>query len=146
MTNCTSSTISQLIKFFLVGIVNTLVGASVMFALYNFAQCSYWLASACNYIAGGIVSFFLNKFFTFKNDRKSPVQVLLFVLNVGACYLVAYAVARNLVRLVLRDASQSMADNIAMLCGMCLYTALNYIGQRFIVFADKTDKSKQEAE
>ena len=136
----------KLIRFLLVGTANTIVGAGLMFVLYNALGVSYWLASACNYVAGGILSFFLNKFFTFRNTRKSPVQALLFIANLAVCYLIAYAGARNLVRLVLRDASQSMADNIAMLCGMCLYTALNYIGQRFIVFADKMDKSKQEAE
>ena len=60
-------------KFLIVGVVNTLIGAGLMFVLYNLAHWSYWVSSACNYIAGGIVSFFLNKYFTFKNKDRSFV-------------------------------------------------------------------------
>ena len=56
-----------MLRFLLVGVVNTLIGAGLMFLLYNVANCSYWLSSAVNYVVGGIVSFFLNKYFTFEN-------------------------------------------------------------------------------
>ena len=46
------------LRFLLVGVVNTLIGAGLMFLLYNVANCSYWLSSAVNYVVGGIVSFF----------------------------------------------------------------------------------------
>ena len=54
-------------KFLLVGVANTIVGAGTMFLLYNLANCSYWLSSAANYIVGGTLSFFLNKYYTFQN-------------------------------------------------------------------------------
>lgn len=57
----------SMLRFLLVGVVNTLVGAGIMFLLYNLAGCSYWLSSAANYIVGGVVSYFLNKYYTFKN-------------------------------------------------------------------------------
>ena len=50
---------NTLVKFLAVGVVNTLIGAGIMFLLYNVANCSYWLSSAANYVVGGIVSFFL---------------------------------------------------------------------------------------
>jgi putative flippase GtrA len=53
------------LKFLLVGVVNTIIGSTIMFALYNAAHLSYWLSSACNYVFTSIVSFFLNKYFTF---------------------------------------------------------------------------------
>ena len=52
----------SMLRFLLVGVVNTLVGAGIMFLLYNLAGCSYWLSSAANYIVGGVVSYFLNKY------------------------------------------------------------------------------------
>ena len=55
----------KLLKFILVGVVNTLVGMAIMFGLYNLAHCSYWVSSAANYILTSILSFFLNKYFTF---------------------------------------------------------------------------------
>jgi len=76
-------------KFVLVGIVNTLVGTAVMFAAYNVLHLSYWISSASNYVVGSIVSYFLNKYFTFQNKEKSWKQMVKFALNITVCYLVA---------------------------------------------------------
>ena len=80
----------KLVKFLLVGTLNTFIGSLIMFALYNLLGASYWVSSALNYAIGGIVSFFLNKYFTFQNRAKSVKQVLFFVLNLAACYFVSY--------------------------------------------------------
>ena len=122
------------IKFLIVGVINTLVGTGTMFLLYNLAHCSYWISSAANYVVGGIVSFFLNKYFTFQNKEKSVQQVLKFVLTVSVCYFIAYGAAKPLALYVLAGQSQVIQENIAMLVGMGLYTALNYLGQRFFAF------------
>ncbi len=50
------------LKFIIVGVINTIVGAGVMFALYNIFHFSYWVSSIMNYVTGSIVSFFLNKY------------------------------------------------------------------------------------
>ena len=68
-------------KFVLVGIVNTLVGTGVMFAAYNLLHLSYWVSSASNYVVGSIVSYFLNKYFTFQNKEKSWKQLGMFVIK-----------------------------------------------------------------
>lgn len=128
-----------LLKFLMVGVVNTIVGCGLMFVLYDLFGVSYWISSACNYIAGGIVSFFLNKFFTFKNTQKSLSQVILFMLNLAVCYFLAYFVAQKAVYLFLSAASEKFRGNVALLVGMCLYTALNYLGQRLLVFRTKME-------
>ena len=129
---------ASMLRFILVGALNTLIGAGVMFLLYNFAGCSYWLSSAANYIIGGIVSFFLNKYYTFKNTERSWRQVLRFALNVAVCWLLAYGVAKPLTLRLLAGAGEKLQTNIAMLVGMCLYTALNYFGQRFFAFRSES--------
>ena len=58
---------NTLVKFLAVGVLNTIIVAGTMFLLYNLAHASYWLSSAANYVVGGIVSFFLNKYFTFES-------------------------------------------------------------------------------
>jgi putative flippase GtrA len=123
-----------MLKFLLVGMVNTLVGAGTMFLLYNAANCSYWFASAANYAAGGVVSFFLNKYFTFQNRRWSWNQVGKFIVSVVACYLIAYGAAKPLTIAILAGQDPRIQENLAMLAGMCLYTGLNYLGQRFFAF------------
>ena len=122
------------LRFLIVGVVNTLFGTIVMFSLYNLAGCSYWISSAANYILGSILSFFLNKYFTFQNRERSWGQVVRFTVNIAACYLAAYGVAKPAVRMLLSGQSVSIQENAAMLVGMCLFTGLNYFGQRFFAF------------
>ncbi|MCM0707763.1 GtrA family protein [Faecalicatena sp. BF-R-105] len=123
-----------ILKFLIVGVVNTLFGTIVMFSLYNLAGYSYWISSAANYILGSILSFFLNKYFTFQNRERSWGQVVRFTVNIAACYLVAYGVAKPAVRVLLSGQSVLIQENAAMLVGMCLFTGLNYFGQRFFAF------------
>lgn len=126
---------NTVLRFVLVGVVNTLVGMAIMFGLYNLAHCSYWMSSACNYILTSILSFFLNKYFTFQNQEKSVVQAVRFAVNIAACYLLAYGIAKPLCIWLLSGVSQTVRDNVSMLVGMCLFTVLNYLGQRFFAFA-----------
>lgn len=81
---------AKLWKFLLVGVINTLVGTAIMFGLYNIAGCSYWAASAANYVLTSILSFFLNKYFTFRSRERSVGQVVRFAANITVCYLIAY--------------------------------------------------------
>ena len=118
-------------KFIMVGVVNTLFGTAVMFACYNLLHFSYWVSSAANYIFGSILSYFLNKHFTFQNKSRSWKTVLKFVVNISVCYLIAYGVAKPAVSALLSDASVTIQENGAMLVGMCLFVVLNYFGQRF---------------
>ena len=129
----------SMLRFLMVGVVNTLVGAGIMFLLYNLAGCSYWLSSAANYIVGGVVSYFLNKYYTFKNTERSWRQVLRFALNVAVCWLLAYGIAKPLALRLLAGFDEKLQTNAAMLAGLCLYTALNYLGQRFFAFRTKED-------
>lgn len=87
-----------------------------------------------NYIIGSIVSFFGNKYFTFKNKENSLRQILRFVINIAVCYFLAYGVAKSFISYILSGVKKNMQENIAMLIGMCLFVVLNYLGQRFFVF------------
>lgn len=125
------------LKFLLVGVVNTIVGTGLMFLLYNVFSVSYWVSSAANYIVGSIVSYFLNKYFTFQNQEKSWKQVLVFALNITCCYLLAYGAAKPAVEYILSGAGEKVQGNVSMLVGMGLFLVLNYLGQRLIVFRKK---------
>lgn len=123
------------IKFILVGIVNTIIGALTMFICYEITKM-YMFSSAMNIVVGSIVSYFLNKYFTFKNNEKSLKQIILFILNTTLCYILAYKIAKNLMVSILGNSPIEIVDRISLLTGMVLYTILNYFGQKFIVFKD----------
>lgn len=135
------------LRFVLVGVVNTLFGYAIMFAFYNLLHLSYWISSACNYLFGSILSYFLNKRFTFRDQSRDAGTVVRFAVNIAACYLIAYGAARPLVRLALQGKGQSLVDNAAMLTGSVVFVALNYLSQRFLTFRQKQeDQPNQEQE
>ena len=121
-------------KFLLVGVVNTLVGNGIMFLLYNLCGVGYGISTAANYVVGSIVSYFLNKYYTFKQTKKSLKEVIKFIINIALCYAVAYGVARPLAYLVFTNLSLNLKDNLAMLAGSGIFIVLNYFGQRFFAF------------
>ena len=134
------------LKFILVGAINTLVGTAVMFICYNALHFNYWFSSAMNYIVGSIVSYFLNKYFTFQNRERSWKIVAKFIINISICYLIAYGVAKPLAEHLLAGQTISIQENGAMLVGMVLFVFLNYFGQRFFAFkavSSDTDPSNE---
>ncbi len=131
-----------LFSFLVVGVVNTLVGYGVMFGLYNLAglyrwgDAGYWVSSAANYVVGSVVSFFLNKHFTFRNREKGPRVILRFAVNITVCYLLAYGLAKPAVSWMLGGLGWDgqLVGNLTMLAGSGLFVVLNYFGQRFFAF------------
>lgn len=130
---------SEQSRFIMVGIMNTLIGMAAMFIAYNVFHLGYWISSAMDYIIGSIFSYFANKYFTFKSEKKSGAEVVRFIINIVTCYFVAYGIAKPVVNSVLQNAniSVSILEQISMLFGMCIFVVLNYFGQKFFVFRKK---------
>jgi len=87
-----------------------------------------------------VVSFFLNKRFTFRNREKGPGVVLRFAANITVCYLLAYGLAKPAVSWILSGLGWDarLVGNLTMLAGSGLFVVLNYFGQRFFAFKPKT--------
>ena len=128
---------AQFIRFLGVGVINTAVGTGTMFLLYNVFGAGYWISSASNYIVGSIVSYILNKKFTFKNQDSNKKTIIKFIVGIAVCYGIAYGIAKPLVHMLLSGQSQTVADNVAMLVGMGLFVIINYLSQKFFTFNSK---------
>ena len=132
-------------KFLMVGILNTIVGMGLQFLFFNLCGCGEWISSIVGYILGSILSYFLNKYFTFKNKEKGWKPIAKFALNIAVCYGLAYGIAIPLTKWICVANSLTMfgwtvdkfAGNVSMLVGSCLFVAFNYIGQRFFAFKEK---------
>ena len=135
-------------KFILVGVLNTIVGEGLVFVSLNLlAWKNYsWGAGASSVlgvVVGSVLSFFLNKYFTFKNSEKSFAQVLRFTLNIGICLLVRVIAATG-VSEGCKAASISMfgmdvntfSANLGWIVGAGVFVICNYIGQRFFAFKE----------
>ena len=144
------------LKFIVVGIINTLFGTAIMFFCFNILQMDYWVSSAMNYLCGGILSYFLNKKYTFEVKETSSKAIIRFAINLTVCYLIAYGVAQPLAYGVAKPialylfqgAGEKLQGNIALVIGMGLYVLLNYVGQRFWAFkqdeATEPEKGMEE--
>jgi putative flippase GtrA len=125
------------LKFMAVGCANVTVGASITFGLYNIFDCGYWFSSATSYIFASALSFFLNKRWTFQSAIPSRLAIAPFIINIALCYFAAFSIAKPIIYYMLENLGQTARDNIALLAGTCIFTALNYFGQRFFVFNTK---------
>jgi putative flippase GtrA len=124
------------LTFLVVGVVNTLFGTAIMLVLYNVFGCSYWVSSFCDYLFGSILSYFLNKHFTFHYQGTDWRSIVKFALNIIVCYLIAYSLALPLTRRALQhlELSTPVVENVAMLVGTFLFMVINYLGQKFFAF------------
>lgn len=132
----------SLILFLAVGAANTIVGAVLMLAFYRWAGMGYWGASALSYLLASVMSFFLNRRFTFASKAAFVQSAARFAVNIAVCYLIAYSAAKPAVEALLArwapQTEQALREQAAMLFGMVLFTFLNYIGQRYGVFRKNT--------
>ena len=146
-------------KFVLVGVLNTVVGLGVNYLVLWLLglnksvsdNTAYWIASAANYVIGSILSFFLNKYFTFKSNARSAAEVFRFILNIVVCWIIAYGTAKPFIGWLFTKQwiwpwqnveMPKAVGYVATLLGAGLFVILNYFGQRF--FAFKKDKFSDE--
>lgn len=135
---------STIFKFAVVGVVNTIVGLVAMlvsivvleWGKWFSGTVNYWVSSATNIVVGSIVSYILNKHFTFQSNTKAQKDVFRFVVNAIVCYIIAYGVARPVALHFVVGAVQMVKQIVALLFGAVLFTILNYFGQRFYVFKE----------
>lgn len=145
----------KLLKFALVGVLNTVVGYAINFVALNVFKLSFMLAGALNYIPTSIMSFFLNKYFTFKSKGDLKKEAVRFAVNILICWLLAYGIAQPATAFVMKFAPQGIfdmirwisfgylnergviIDNVATIVGMGLFVVFNYTGQRFFAFKDE---------
>lgn len=127
---------SPIVRFLFVGILNTLVGLSITFLFLNIFNQGYWISTFIGNCTGAVCSFLLNRTFTFKSDVPVFHGGIRFVFVILICYLFAYSFSSYIVETL--STAGTPTNEIAVLLGTVLYTILNYLGQKHIVFYRKT--------
>lgn len=127
------------IRFLTVGVVNTLVGLSIMFFLLHFVHLSYWISTFLGNAVGAIVSFTLNRSYTFKINSPMPKSFFKFVLVVIICYVISYQLGKILIDLSIKNISLTpkIETDLAVIFSTGLYTIINYFCQKHFVFSIK---------
>lgn len=145
----------EVLHFGIVGVFNTLLGFVLIMVFYNIWHWNYWVASGTSYVIGSIFSYFANKKLTFKAEENGWKPVVKFAANIAVCYLMAYGIAKPLVRNLMvgyfpelagkignmiHMEAQAVEENVAIIVGMGLFIVFNFIGQKFFVFAGSEKK------
>jgi putative flippase GtrA len=131
---------NSLFRFLLVGVVNTVVGLSTMYILLNGLAMSYYLSTFLGNGIGALVSYFLNRRFTFNSTVSLNKGAPKFILVILICYYVAYTVSSLA---TIQMGSYHLftfsvgEEEVAVLLGTGLYTILNFLGQKYFVFRQR---------
>ncbi|MBS4190821.1 GtrA family protein [Bacillus sp. FJAT-49705] len=129
---------NSFIRFLLVGIMNTLTGISLMLFLLNVTGLSYWLSTFFGNSAGAVVSYFLNRSFTFQSNSKITKSLPRFITVILVCYFISFTVSHIAAEIISDLSFFSYLflsnENLAVFIGTGFYTVMNYFGQKHLVF------------
>lgn len=128
----------KLIKFCIVGSVNTLITLVTFYILNKILQINYLTSSLLGYVLGMINSYVLNKRWTFQNrDKKVVIQFIKFtivnLISLGINLFIIYI-------LVDRFNIDSMVSQVF---ATGFSTISNYAGSKILVFS--SSKGSQQA-
>lgn len=121
----------QPVRFFLVGIVNTFFGLSLIFAAKAIAGLDDLVSNMLGYSLGLSISFFLNRKWTFRHNGGVYPTAARFL----AAFLLAY-IANLMTLYGLRDGA-GINSYLAQTISIVPYTVVFYLGSRYYVFTQK---------
>jgi hypothetical protein len=61
----------------------------------------------------------------------------LFAFIIFCSYILAYKLAQAVIYHIMIEYNEKTRGNISMLAGMCFFTVLNFLGQKYIVFKSR---------
>lgn len=118
----------SVIRFGLVGSVNTVVGYAVILLLHYGFGVGPVLANVGGYGTGAALSYWLNRRFTFGSDRPHVQALPRFVAAIASCF------ALNLVVLEVGVSMLALPVALAQALAMISFTLAFYLVTRFLVF------------
>jgi putative flippase GtrA len=127
-------------KYLFVGIVNTGVGLGLTLVLFNAVALGYWTSTFIGNAVGAIVSYILNRKFTFQSSIQWEKTWWKFFLVVVLCYVASYRLCQWLFEMMENTMSwvpAVMWHNGAILAGSALYTITGYLGHKYFTFREK---------
>lgn len=141
-----STPLVQLLKYALVGCLNTILTLSVIFVCNSFLGINDYVSNAIGYVLGLINSFLWNKNWVFNSKGAYRKEVILFFLGFGICYglqlLVVWLINKSWIGEEEFDFRFFVLSGygIATLIGNVVYTGCNFLYNRAITFSAKAER------
>ena len=122
------NTNSTFIRFIFVGIVNTIIGYSLIMLFFHFFYLTYGVSYLLSYIITFIISFFLNRKFVFLSENDKLQEFIKFILAFFISYSISYIFLYIFVEYRIMD------ENIAFFAGMVIYSIIFYLLNKHVTF------------
>jgi putative flippase GtrA len=122
--------VKQLLRFAAVGVLNTAVGYTVIFACMYLLDMGPVSSNVIGYAFGLVVSYALNRTFTFRSAAGKKREITRFML----IFIVAYLA--NIGVLVLLTEHADVHKGWAQLAAGVVYTGLFFLLSKYYVFVD----------
>lgn len=119
----------QLLRFAFVGIANTALGYAVIFTCMYLAGLGAVASNVAGYAVGLVVSYVLNRNFTFRSAAAPRREIVRFV----AIFLIAYLANLGVLMLLIRHAG--MHEGVAQVVAGIVYFGLSFVLSKYYVFA-----------
>lgn len=119
---------NQFVRFLLVGFFNTCLGYTIIFSCMYLLGLSPILSNALGYLIALLISFILNRTFTFRSRGRSSSELLRFLAVFAVAYCVNLAVLYELLKFSFTHEAVSQ-----ILAGI-VYVILSYMMNKFLVF------------
>ena len=120
-------TIGETLKFGFVGVLNTIVGYGAYFLLIKLSV--FYMASLlCSHIIGAIHSYFWNKYFTFKSDKKSIKEIIRF----ASVYVVTFLINLGILSLLVERFK--VGEELGGFIALVIVTGISFFGHKFWSF------------
>lgn len=138
--NNTERPVYQLIKYGMVGVLNTLVTLIVIVLCKSFIGINEYVSNMIGYVMGVLNSFLWNRSWVFHSHGQMHRDMIYFLGGCLICYLVQFAVLYILTNWVFEDIEYDLGFfvvsgyGIATLIAMVVYTLCNFIYNRTITF------------
>jgi putative flippase GtrA len=116
------------LRFALVGLANTAVGYGVILLLHYGLGAPPRTANAGGYVIGALLSYALNRVFTFGSQRPHGQAMPRFVAAIAACFVLNLLVLEAGLRVL------ALPVALAQALAMASYTLAFYLVSRYIVF------------
>jgi putative flippase GtrA len=131
---------SSFIRFLMVGVFNTLVGLGASFLFYNVFHLGYWPSTFLGNTIGAVVSYALNKTFTFRSKTSIGSSWWRFALVILCCYGFSYGTSSllgHIGTLIFPGFPAAWVHNGEILMGNGIYMISNYLGHKYFTFRSK---------
>lgn len=120
----------EITKFAIVGIINTIIGLTIIYVLI-YLRFNDYTANLFGYVIGIFFSYILNKFYVFNNLRNNInfKEIIIFLIIFIFSYLM------NIV--ILNISLNYFTSYVAQFFAIFVYTIFNFILNKFITFKNK---------